>query len=190
MKRFAFFALILGIAGIGVLAGASQQRQQGNPAEEQVSVRYARASLELARIELQKHLEQEKKVPRGIPAIVIERSRMNVKVAEAQLEQALLPATSGTIHVQVRYAEERVKIAELEYEQAKKARLLNPNAVLELEVERLGLVAETARLRLAMWRDPVYLPSLLDQMQWQLDRLSEEIIDLNKRFEKDRWMPR
>ena len=190
MNRFTFFALFLGTAGIGVLAAASQQRQQGNPAEEPVSVRYARASLELARIELQKHLEQEKKAPRIIPAIVIERTRMNVKVAETQLEQALQPATGGTIHVQVRYAEERAKIAELEYEQAKKARLHNPNAVLELEVERLGLVAETARLRLAMWRDPVYLPSLLDQMQWQLDRLSEEIIDLNKRLEKDKWMPR
>ncbi len=177
------------VAAIGVIAGAAQQ-QRSTVSEEPIAVRYARASLELAKIELKKLVEQNKKVPRAVPAILVERAKMNVKVAEAQLEQAVGPSAAGTANVHIRYAEERVRVAELEFEKAKEARRRNPDAVIELEVERLGLVAETARLRLAMWRDPVYLPSLLDQMQWQLDRLSEEIIELNKRVYKDEWMPR
>lgn len=177
------------ICAIGVLAGAAQ-KQFGVPAEDVIPVRYAQACLELAKIELKKLVEHEKKVPRGVPAIILERARMNVKVAEAQLNQALVPSAGGMVNVHIRYAEERAKVAELEFEKAKEARQHNSDALIELEVERLGLVAETSRLRLAMWRNPVYLPSLLDQMQWQLDRLSDEIIQLNKRVEKDEWLPR
>ncbi len=177
------------VCAVAVLAGAARQHK-GNPPEEPVAVRYARASLELAKIELKKLEEQNKKVPRVVPAIIVERAKMNVKVAEAQVEQAIGPSAGGTANVHIRYAEERVKVAELEFEKAKEARRRNPDAVIELEVERLRLVAETARLRLAMWRDPVYLPSLLDQMQWELDRVSEEVVELNKRVYKDDWMPR
>ncbi|MGE5192218.1 MAG: hypothetical protein ACM3U2_06905 [Deltaproteobacteria bacterium] len=177
------------VCAIGAIAVAAQQRR-GDAEGQAVAVRYAQASLELAKIERKKLVEQNKKVPHVVPAIILERAKMNVKVAEAQLEQALGPSAAGTANVHIRYAEERVKVAELEFEKAKDGRRRNPDAILELEVERLGLVAETARLRLAMWRDPVYLPSLLDQMQWQLDRHSEEIIELNKRVERDEWIPR
>ncbi|MGE5192216.1 MAG: hypothetical protein ACM3U2_06895 [Deltaproteobacteria bacterium] len=173
-------------AMIGVIAGAAQQ-QRGAVPEEPVAVRYARASQELAKIELKKLEEQNKRVPRAIPAIIVERAKINVKVAEAQVEQAIGPSAAGTVNVHIRYAEERVRVAELEFEKSQEARRRNPDAISELEIERLGLVAETARLRLAMWRDPVYLPSLLDQMQWELDRVSEEIVELNKRLEKDEW---
>ncbi len=176
-------------AMIGVIAGAAQQQKDVVP-EEPVAVRYARASLELAKIELKKLEEQNKKVPRVIPAIIVARAKMNIKVAEAQVEQAIGPSAAGTANAHIHYAEERVKVAELEFEKAREARQKNPDAVIDLEVERLGLVAETARLRLAMWRDPVYLPSLLDQMQWELDRLSEEVLELNKRVYKDDWTPR
>ncbi len=188
MKRTQISAAVC-LAAIGAIVAAAQQ-PRGNFSQEPISVRYARASLELAKVELKKLMNAEKEVPRVIPPIILERAKANVKVAEAQLEQALLPSTGGAVNVHIRYAEERVKVAELELEKARKAKARNPNAVLDVEIERLELVAETARLRLAMWRDPVYLPSLLDQMQWQLDRLSEEIIELNKRVEKDEWPPK
>lgn len=168
------------VAVFAISAGASQKAAES--ADSGIAVRYAQASLELAKIELERFLEADKHVSRVIPAIVVERARMNVKVAEAQLEQALHPSPGGAMNVQVRYAEERAKFSEIDYDKAKEARRQNPKSMREVEVERLRLVAETARLRLAMWRDPVYLPSLLDQMQWQLDRLSEEIIELNKRI--------
>lgn len=170
------------VAVIGIIAVAGPQATQ-EPAGEPVSVRYSRSCLKLAGIELQQLLDQNHKAPGVIPDMVLERARMNVKVAQAQLEHALAPTSAGTAAVQVRYAEERVKLAEIELEKAKRVRRHDPDAMSELELERLSLVAEVARLRLAMWRDPVYLPSLLDQMQWQLDRLSEEVIEISKKVE-------
>ena len=34
-----------------------------------------------------------------------------------------------------------------------------------------------------MWKDPDYLPSLVDQMQWQIDRLTEQVIELRNRLD-------
>lgn len=192
MTRIQFVAAVCFFSLGGLAAGLGAQAGRPRPvaAAEELAVRYAQASLKLAEIDLRKAEEQNKKVPRTIPQVIVERLRRNVAVSEAQLEQALQPSAGGAVNVHVRYAEERVRIAELEIEKAQKARQRDPDAVPAVEVERLALAADVARLRLDMWRNPVYLPSLLDQMQWQLDRLSEEVIDLNKRVEKDDWMPR
>lgn len=157
-------------------------------AEYNLAVQYAQASLDLANIELRKFLEENQRARGAVPGLVLDRARMNVHVAETQLAQVLSPSPTAKMSVHVRYAEERAKLAQLEYEKARELRNRRPDTFSELEIQRLKLVADTTRLRLAMWQNPVYLPSLLDQMQWQIDRLSEEIVEINRRFEKSEWI--
>ena len=54
-------------------------------------------------------------------------------------------------------------------------------------MKRLRAKADIATLRLEMWRSDKYVHSLIDQMQWQIDRLTEQIIDLNHRVGKNTW---
>jgi hypothetical protein len=150
------------------------------PSDETIAVQYSRAYLRLCEIELKKALATEKKAPRTVTPIVFERLRMNVNVAEAQLQETLHPTSSGKMQLHLRYAEEQARIAAMDFAQAERISNLNPKVISDLDLERLRLTSEVARLRLALFREPAYLPSLLDQMQWQIDRLSEEILQLHK----------
>ena len=40
-----------------------------------------------------------------------------------------------------------------------------------------------AQIRVELWKDPAYLPSLMDRMQWQIDRLTEEVVELRERVD-------
>ncbi|MEZ6072891.1 MAG: hypothetical protein R3C10_22165 [Pirellulales bacterium] len=46
------------------------------------------------------------------------------------------------------------------------------------------LKAEVAQLRAEMWREHSYEPLLVEQLQWQIDRLAEEVVELNHRVQE------
>ncbi|HIE99484.1 MAG TPA: hypothetical protein EYG03_12055 [Planctomycetes bacterium] len=55
----------------------------------------------------------------------------------------------------------------------------------ELLIKEFRLKAEVAELRMAIWNNPeTNVLSLLDHMHWQLERVSEEVLDLQKRVDK------
>ena len=185
MKPFAICVLILGLAVVefhgAVKFDETAAAQQPKPAVEGVAVRYARAYLRLTELELKSAKNTNAKVPGVISAVEVDRLKMNVAVAQAQLQNALRPNAVSKVQVHLRYAEEKVATARKEYKRAQRVRKINAEALSDDELERLKLVMEVAQYRLEMWRDPTYLPSLLDHMQWQIDRLSEEIVQLHKR---------
>lgn len=186
MKRLAIAAAFVGLC---VAAWAAQP--EDNPSRDRIlSLQFAQANLNLAQIELQIALEDNRKVAGTVPDILIERLRMNVTVAAAQVEQALGPSTPGAMNVHLRYAEERARVARLDFQKAEAARKKQPESITDLQFERLRLEANVASLRLAIWRNPIFLPSLLDQMQWQIDRLGDEIIELHKRVDRAEFMPK
>lgn len=167
--------------GIDVVSGENATTQIKKSANERIGVQYARAYLRLTEIELKNAQNQNAKV-RGVVSVVeIDRLRMNVAVARTQLQNALRPRDVNKMQVHLRYAETKLATAKTELQLALKSRKKNIRSVSAGEIERLKLVAEVAQYRLEMWRDPAYLPSLLDHMQWQIDRLSEEITQLHKR---------
>src|ERR1041384_371341 len=138
LHRLRAGAGICGILGLAITVGllaASAELQPDKPQKESVAVRYSRASLKMAELELKEALAEDRKVAGSVPAIVVERLRMNVKVAESKVEEALHHSTEGRANVQLRYAEERARLADLDLEQSQKARAINPRAVSELELE-------------------------------------------------------
>jgi hypothetical protein len=53
-------------------------------------------------------------------------------------------------------------------------------------VQRHETKAEIARLRLALWEDPANVPSIIDEMQMQIDQLTDHVVDLLDQIENDR----
>ena len=56
---------------------------------------------------------------------------------------------------------------------------------LDFEMAELRLKSEIAKLRLEIWSHPgTNVLSLMDHMHWQLERVSEEVLDLQRRVDK------
>lgn len=177
-------ACLCGAAVIVALATmtAAMRPDADDAREESTEVRYARASLRLAKIDLEQLLEEDQRVVGVVPETTLARARMGVKVAKARLEQALSRPGEDARQIQLRYSEERANLAELDVRNAENARMQRPDAISELQMERLQTAAEVARLRAALWREAGDLPSQLDRLQWQIDRLSDELIETNHRI--------
>jgi len=56
-------------------------------------------------------------------------------------------------------------------------------AVSEINIERLRTILAMAEIRLEMVKRPDYVPSLIDEMQWHIDLLTNEVIELRHQLE-------
>src|SRR5262245_40611944 len=110
---------ILGLLVAGALAGAVS-KDPDESTKESAEVRYARSLLRLAQIDLKQLEEEDQRVSRVVPDMEVDRARMRVKVAGARLDRALAPPGEKKPGAQVRYAEERARLAEADLEDAKK----------------------------------------------------------------------
>lgn len=176
-----------------VLAGAFLSTARGEDPtsapspHDQLHVRYAEARLTLAELDLEKAtlLEQQ-----GLGETVSDydwrrlRSRVAVlrDVVEANREH---PHGTG-IHGQRARARSAVKIADEDLLQAKAIHERAPTPFSELAVRRFETKAEIARLRLALWDDPANVPSIIDEMQMQIDLLTDHVLDLLDEVDNDR----
>lgn len=146
--------------------------------------RYAEKYLKLTEVQLELRLEANRKSPKVYPANEISRYRMNVEVARERLRLVTAP-DSDTIELHFKYAQEKAKVAEELYQNALKAKAKSPSAFSELKIRELQLKAEVAQLRLDIWSSPgADVLSILDHMHWQIERVSEEVLDLQRRVDK------
>lgn len=186
MKRTLIYSLFVCLITGSLVSGAllfgqePPQPATAAPAED-LRVRYAKACLQLAQVELQRAEELQSKVPGAGKTTRIDWLKGNVQVAEKHLEIAREYEHGSTMPLQAAYADAAAKAAEKDFQSAKSVRERHPEAIPELKLESLRLKAEVARLRAELWRDPANLPSLLDQMQWQIDRLTEALIEVDQR---------
>ncbi len=158
----------------------SEQRQL---TPQEIKVQHAKVYLQLAEIELEQALQQNSQVAKVVPRMVVERLHSNVAVAQEQLTQAEQASTLGPMETRLRHAEERVRLAKANLETMTKAKEKGLKLD-DLELKRLRLTHELAKLRLAMWNNPDNVLTLMDHMQWQIDRFGEEILYLDKRLTK------
>ncbi len=142
---------------------------------------YAKAYRDLAKVELQVALEVRKEFPAQFSQFDIQRKRNKVALAEELLRLAEIPAAERkSSAVPLKYATEKAALATSEYEAA----LKKPDEYSVLRLEQLRLTARVADLRLQLWNYPTGIGSLFEQMRWQMERLSEEIVDLQQRVEE------
>jgi hypothetical protein len=109
----------------------------------------------------------------------IARLQTDLNVAKEQYKQAVLASSGGTEKVRICHAEEKVRLARLDLESARK--LDEEGAIRPFAVKRAELKFELAELNLALLKNPQYYVTLIEAMQAQIDRHSEELLALDLR---------
>lgn len=174
-KHRALVCAALGGAIFGfLLAVAWEVLSAADSAEDSLAVRYARAHVALADANLKKVEVTNKRVANAVPRNVVAEYRGDLETARMRLEQSLRDPGAAPMPVWLRTAEAVSKNAETEWKSALAANQRMAGAVDELEVERLRLQSQLARVRIELGRSLSSQP-LDEQRQWQMAFLLDEL---------------
>ena len=168
-------AALLGVCGsFGVQMAA---------ADDGLQLRYAMARLKLAELDLQRAVKLNRPTPNAIGGLEITRLTNHVRLMQRQLEIAQGKPQSSARELGLAVAELAAETARADLDAARAANKRSPRAVKEINIQRLETMVEIAELRLELYRNPSYVPSPIDEMQWHIDQLTEQLIDLRHRLE-------
>lgn len=173
---------------LSLLLLASQGRPQSSAEiasaeHENVRQRHAAACLELAELQLKKRLEANQRMPGLFPDKELHRYQVNVEVAKRHFAAVQLAEDAVDVHLQ--HASEQAKLAESDLSQALATNQAEPGTYSDYEISELRLKAEIANLRLIIWSHPkTNVLSVVDHLHWQLERVSEELIELQRRVDR------
>jgi hypothetical protein len=162
--------------------GQSHEPTENGPSWHQLNVKYARAKMLLAEAELRIATDANKQSPGAIARLVMERLKSNVAIAEQQLEEAKLATVGGNDRIRMRHAEEKIRLAKLDWESGK--RMNDRGLMTDLELERLKLKLELANLSLVLLKNPQYFTTLLQSLEAKVDRMGDEILSIDQRLSK------
>ena len=181
------FMIVSAMIGGLLIATADQPKAEETLAEvndnESIDIRYARAHLELAKLDLRRALEWNKRVPHLFPAVTIEKLRRHVVIDEEQLKQCLMGQDSDLHEVCIRTAEAAVEIAEADLKRKRGVHERMPTTFSALNVERSRAAAKVARLNLERTRAQETAESVVAHLQWQIDELRNQVLELQLQLE-------
>ena len=155
----------------------------GRDAADELSVRYARMRLRLAELDVERAFEANEAVPNSIGARELERLRNHVDVMRRQVEIAQARPRASARQATIAAVEAARENARGDLAAAVAANQRTPGTVSRVHVERLKAKAELADIRLALCRSPEFELSLLAEMQWSIDQLTDEVIDLRHQID-------
>lgn len=166
--------LILAVALFGTLQPAALPAPREAAAEESLELRYARARLELARANLSRVEQMNKKLDRSVPGSVVADFRDAAAVAELQFQQAAKEVPEGELSIWLRRAESAHRSAQTRWQTALAANRQVKDTIPALDVDRFRLRAEVARLQ---WERGKQLAGAAREAQltWQVELLNNEI---------------
>ncbi len=172
-----------------LIAAAAEPQQQGkiqsaNDSTLNLETQLAEARVQLAKLELERAAAANKRMPGIYSPIAVELLQRNVIVAEARLGELSRTGDFNAHAIHLRELEGAQKIAELRLKNAQRLRQGLPASGDASQVESLRLRTEIARLELARARDPEHVATPLDHLQWQLEQLRHEMLEVTLRLEE------
>lgn len=186
--RLLLCASLLWAVGVAPRTVTAQDVEKKEPAgeSESLDVRFARAHLVLAKADLKRALELNKRFPNSVPLAALENYRKHVAIDEELLQQAL-EGSDGHVHkIYMRAAEISEQIAKDDLSRKRKTLKDFPSEMSELDVERAEAVLAVAQLnRMRTAKQEASLSSL-EYLQWQIEQLRHELLELRVRVETDR----
>lgn len=177
---------MLAIMILGSLTLASANADQPTTAkvgdrsqeQESLNVRYARAHLALAKLDLRRAMEMDNQIPNFYPISAMESLRRHVAIDQEQLKQAK-QAPNGNFHdIFVRSAEASLKMAKADLRRKQKAREKMPDATSIYEEKRAEAIVEIAKLQLEITNDKESSQYSLMYLQWQIEELRNQVLEL------------
>jgi len=165
-------------AAVGDVVGTATSA----PAHD-LQVRYAQARLRLAELDLQRARAANESLPHSIGDREIERLENHVAMLRRQVEIAREHPRTAARQAATAAAEAACADTRADLEVALRANERTPGAVSGINVERLRAKVDLAEIRLALCSSPEYELSLLAELEWNIEQLTDEVIDLRHRVE-------
>lgn len=176
--------LVLILCGTGHIVAQNDQPPVDEGTQTNLLVRSADARLRLAQADLEIALERNRQVPGNVSDMDLKRLKANIRVARQQLAVTRQISHGSAYPNQLVAAKSAAEMAHQEYHSALKANKDLPGTIPMPLINRMKIKAELANIRVELWKDPGdYIPSMMHEMQWQIDRLTEQVIELSERVE-------
>ena len=146
----------------------------GNTASESIEVRYARAQMQLAEVNLKRVERSNERVAGAVPSSVVAEYQHDVQVAKTRLEQATAARPSSEFQIWLQRAAAEQNAAETMWANALAVNRRVKGTFGPLELQRYQLRAEVAKLQLERGQ------TLIDagreaQLQWQIEVLDNQV---------------
>ncbi len=173
--RFLAATAIVAVLPLVLIAPAAPTDAPPEPAgNESPTVRAAKLQLELAQLSLKRIERMNQRVANTVPVTVASEYRQDVEVARARLENALGKAPDAEFKTWLRLAEAASRSADDQWKSAQAANRNRPDTFDGIDLERLRLRAEIARLRVERGQSLANQP-LQARLEWQVEFLNDEV---------------
>jgi hypothetical protein len=176
-------APIAGAAGVDNKSPSPKEmtHQQREEAISQLTIKYAKINLKLAQLNLQSAQAYNQNVAGSFSQAEVERLQRLAEMAQARLKWA---ETHGNQADANRLsAELAVQSAEVTYRKALATNNQRPGAISPTILEQRRLTLELARLNVRKAELVGHSASQLEDLQWQVDQLREDMLILRSQFE-------
>jgi hypothetical protein len=179
--------MLLSLLVIGMVPLLAGMKQDKVPPQElnalsprELVILYSKTRMDLAQVEFDWARERSENGQLVMSKAKLERRQSELAVTKEQFNQAVTASSGGLEKVRLCHAEEKVRLAKLDFEAAKKLRA--NNTLSEYGLERLRLKYELAQLDLALRKNPDNYVTLIEAMQAQIDRQGQEMLALDLRL--------
>lgn len=149
----------------------------------ELQVRYAQARLRLAELDLQRAIVANEKVRDAIGDREVQRLRNHVDMLKRQVAIAREHPRTAARQASIAAAETACVDARADLEAAERANQRTPGTISDLAMERLRAKVDLADIRLEVCGSPGGELSLLAELEWNLEQLTDEVIDLRHKVE-------
>jgi hypothetical protein len=162
------------VAVVCLLGQVAQTPASNDTISESVEVRYARAQLQLAKANLNRVEQSNKRVAGSVPSSVVAEYQHDFQVAKTRLDQTAAGRAASEFQVWLQRAEAERRTAETTWKNAMAVNGQAPGTFESLDIERYRLRAEVAKLQLE--RGQTLIDSGRDaQLQWEIDMLDNQV---------------
>ncbi len=176
------FVLVLCVTG-SILA-QNEQQPIDERKHDNLLIRLADARLRLAQADLDHALDRNRQVPGNVSNLELKKLKTNIEVAKKQLAVSKELSYGTAYPNQLVAAQAAAELAEQALRSSLKSNEAIPGTIPLSLVNRRKINVELTKIRVELWKDPgAYIPSMMHEMQWQIDRLTEQVIELNQRFD-------
>jgi multidrug resistance efflux pump len=163
---------------------ASKQEQSAVPeTAESLDVRYARAHLELAKLDLRRAEYWNKQAPGVITERTLDYLRQHIRVDEAMLRHALNPASVDVHEIYVENAKVLSRLADDDVARKTKMYKEVGSEHLALELDRAIAWSNAAKINLERTTNERDSTDTIANLQWQIEELRNQILEVSIKFE-------
>jgi hypothetical protein len=171
-------------AGEQLAADEKSAAKEAHAAEEEsLEIRYARAHLELAKLDLERAKAWNQRIPNVFSERTLDFLRKHVEIDQEQLKQAMRPDYVDIHEIYVRTAKAALDIAEADVARKAATYKKERDNYSGLELDRAMALAQAARLNLERTLNQGGSLQSISYLQWQIEELRNQILELHVKVE-------